>query len=43
VVGLWRIRVGKDPTLCGLLNEEYDTFVVVAEPRVIFRVLVCSC
>jgi hypothetical protein len=22
VVGLWRIRVGKDPALCGLLNEE---------------------
>jgi hypothetical protein len=19
---LWRIRVGKDPTLCGFLNEE---------------------
>ena len=43
VVRLWRIRVGKDPALCGLLNEEYDTFVVVAEPRVILRVLVCSC
>jgi hypothetical protein len=22
VVSLWRIRVGKDPALCGLLNEE---------------------
>jgi len=22
VVGLWRIRVGKDPALCGFLNEE---------------------
>jgi hypothetical protein len=22
VVGLWRIRVGKDSALCGLLNEE---------------------
>jgi hypothetical protein len=22
VVGLWRIRVEKDPTLCGLLNGE---------------------
>jgi hypothetical protein len=22
VVGLWRIRVGKDPALCGLLNKE---------------------
>jgi hypothetical protein len=22
VAGLWRIRVGKDPALCGLLNEE---------------------
>jgi hypothetical protein len=42
VVGLRRIRVGKDLALCGLLNEE-DTFVVVAEPRVILRVLVCSC
>jgi hypothetical protein len=28
VVDLWRIRVGKDLTLCELLNREYDTFVV---------------
>jgi hypothetical protein len=40
VVGLLRIRVGKDPTLCGLRNEEYDTFVVEAKPRVKACVLV---
>jgi hypothetical protein len=28
VVGFWRIRVEKDPALCGLLNREQDTFVV---------------
>jgi hypothetical protein len=40
VVDLWRIRVGNDPALCGLLNEEWDTFVVVAEPQVKSCVLV---
>jgi hypothetical protein len=39
VVGLWRIRVGKDPAHCGLLNEKQDTFVVVAEARVKLCVL----
>jgi hypothetical protein len=43
VVGFWRIRFEKDPALCGLLNGEYDTFVVWPNLRInlVSRVLAC--
>jgi hypothetical protein len=46
VVGIGRIRVERDPTLCGRLNEEVGHLCGVTEPRDKSCVLshcVCSC